>query len=91
MSKMPMSSKMRRIKKRVDDIQVDEGNITWPIEELPSHLIVIQRSMLGKYVKEEYGKESEETFRAYCKKHNLIDFMDIQSHVNRKMGIARED
>ena len=81
--------RLRSLKKRANEVEEqDQGNITWPIEELPSHLIVIQRSMLGKYVKEEYGKESEETFRAYCKKHNLIDFMDIQSHVNRKMGIA---
>lgn len=81
--------RLRSLKKRANEVEEqDQGNITWPIEELPSHLIGIQRSMLGKYVKEEYGKESEETFRAYCKKHNLIDFMDIQSHVNKKMGIA---
>ena len=81
--------RLRSLKKRANEVEEqDQGNLFSPIEELPTSLIGIQRSMLGKYVKEEYGKESEETFRAYCKKHNLIDFMDIQSHVNKKMGIA---
>ena len=81
--------RLRSLKKRASEVEEqDQGNLFSPIEELPSSLIGIQRSMLGKYVKEEYGKDTEETFRAYCKKYNLTDFMDISNHVNRKLGIA---
>lgn len=85
-------SRLRRLEKKASQIkEQDQGNISSPIEDLPSHLIGIQRAMIYDYVIEEYGEETEETFRAYCKKHNLIDFMDIQSHVAKKIGIAIDD
>lgn len=85
-------SKLRTMKKRANDISEQyQGNIASPIEELPLHLLQIQRAMIYDYVVEEYGEETEETFRAYCKRYNLIDFTDIQNHVAEKIGIAIEE
>lgn len=85
-------SKLRTMKKRANDISEQyQGNIASPIEELPLHLLQIQRAMIYDYVVEEYGEETEETFRAYCKRYNLIDFTDIQNHVAKKIGIAIEE
>ena len=82
-------SKLRDLKKRANEINVyNQGNISCPIEKLPVYLLVIQRAMIHDYVVEEYGEDTEETFRAYCKKHDLINFIDIQNHVAEKIGIS---
>lgn len=84
--------RLRKLQKRANELDIyNQGNISSPIEELPLHLLQIQRAMIYDYVVEEYGEETEETFRAYCKKHNLIDFTDIQNHVAKKIGIAIEE
>ena len=85
-------SKLRNMKKRANEISEQyQGNIAYPIEELPLHLLQIQRAMIYDYVVEEYGEETEETFRAYCKRYNLVYFSDIQNHVAKKIGIAIEE
>lgn len=84
--------RLRKLQKRADELDIyNQGNISCPIEQLPIHLLQIQRAMIHKYVVEEYGEETEETFRAYCKKYNLVYFSDIQNHVAKKIGISDED
>ena len=82
-------SKLRDLKKRANEIDVyNKGNISCPIEKLPVYLLVIQRAMIHDYVVDEYGEDTEETFRAYCTKYNLVYFIDIQNHVAKKIGIS---
>ena len=82
-------SKLRNLQKRANEINVyNKGNISCPIEKLPVYLLVIQRAMIHDYVVEEYGEDTEETFRAYCQKYNLVYFIDIQNHVAEKIGIS---
>lgn len=82
-------SKLRDLKKRANELDIyNKGNISCPIEKLPLPLLIIHRAMIHDYVVEEYGVDTEETFRAYCKKHDLINFIDIQNHVAEKIGIA---
>lgn len=84
--------RLRKLQKRANELDVyNQGNISSPIEELPIHLLEIQRAMIYNYVVEEYGEETEETFRAYCKKHNLKYFSDIQNHVAKKIGITDDE
>ena len=84
--------RLRKLQKRANELDIyNQGNISSPIEELPLPLLQIQRAMIHDYVLEEYGEETEETFRAYCKRYNLVDFTDIQNHVAKKIGIAIEE
>lgn len=81
--------RLRKLQKRANELDIyNQGNISSTIEELPVHLLEIHRAMVYRYVVKEYGEETEETFRAYCKKHNLVYFIDIQNHIAKKIGIG---
>ena len=82
-------SKLRDLQKRANELDVyNKGNIACPIEKLPLPLLIIHRAMIHDYVVEEYGVDTEETFRAYCTKYNLVYFIDIQNHVAKKIGLS---
>ena len=82
-------SRLRNLQKRANELDVyNKGNISCPIEKLPLPLLIIHRAMIHDFVLEEYGEDTEETFRAYCTKYNLVYFIDIQNHVAEKIGIS---